>query len=209
MVPRMPYQNRVDPFGTLIASSARGTWMGNRGILHNDYKQITCTHAHQNWVTCSLTFNGRKRTIMAAGRYTELFFLDEATSFAAGHRPCAECRRQRYNEFTAVWRKTQEDPELGRSLAQTIDRVLHAHRIARGGRKVTFQSTASDLPDGTMVTADKSAVLLWQNRQYDWSSDGYEPRRDPLTGTVTVLTPKPVVDMFAAGFVPTVHPTAA
>jgi hypothetical protein len=146
---------------------------------------------------------------MAAGGYTELFFLDEATSFAGGHRPCAECRRQRYNEFTAVWRKTQGDPELGRSLAQTIDRVLHANRIARGGRKVTFESTASDLPDGTMIAADKSAVLLWQNRQYDWSAYGYQLRQDPLTGSVTVLTPKPVVDMFAAGFVPTVHPTAA
>lgn len=147
--------------------------------------------------------------MIAAGGYTELFFLDEATSFAAGHRPCAECRCQRYNEFTAVWRKTQGDPEPGRSLAQTIDRVLHAHRIARGGRKVTFEPTASGLPDGTIAAADKTAVLLWQNRQYGWSADGYQPRQDPLTGTVTVLTPKPVVDMFAAGFVPTVHPTVA
>lgn len=205
----MPLQNRVDPFGTLFASSARGTWMGNRGNLHDDDKRITRTHAHQNWITCSLSFKGRKRTIMAVGGYTELFFLDEATSFAGGHRPCAECRRQRYNEFTAVWRKTQGNPEPGRSLAQTIDRVLHAHRIARGGRKVTFDSPVSDLPDGTMATADNGVVLLWQNRQFDWSADGYRPRQYPLTGIVTVLTPKPIIDLFAAGFAPAVHPTTA
>lgn len=203
----MPYQNRVDPFGTLFASTARGSWMGNRGILHDANKRILRTHAHQNWITCALSFNGRKREIMADCAYTELFFLDEATSFAAGHRPCAECRRHRYNEFTAMWRQTHGDPEPGRSMAQTIDRALHAHRIARGGRKVTFEHPISDLPYGTMVQDGDVAVLLWQDRQFDWSPNGYSPRPTTLTGTVGVLTPAPIVALFRAGFVPSVYMT--
>lgn len=203
----MPFQNRVDPFGTLFASTARGSWMGNRGILHDVDKRVLRTHAHQNWITCALSFNGRKREIMAEGAYTELFFLDEATSFAAGHRPCAECRRQRYNEFSAMWRQTHGDPEAGRSRAQTIDRALHAHRIVRGGHKVTFRHLVSDLPDGTMVKNADSAVLLWRDRQFDWSPDGYRPRQTALTGSADVLTPAPIVDLFRAGFVPAAHAT--
>ncbi len=205
----MPYQNRVDPFGNLFVSTARGAWMGNRGILHDANKRISRTHAHQNWITCALSFNGRKRSIMAVGRYTELFFLDEATSFAAGHRPCAECRRQRYNEFTAVWRKVHGEPEAGRPFAQTVDRILHSHRIASAGRKMTSEHPISDLPDGTMVADDGGAVLLWRNYQFEWRADGYQPRRTSLTGTVPVLTPAPIVALFRAGLVPEVHPTAA
>ena len=99
----MPLQNRVDPYGKLHAIAARGAWMGNRGILHDDEKRIVAPWRLKRWITCALTFRGRKRQVFAPHRYSELFFLDEATSFAAGHRPCAECRRERYNEFRAAW----------------------------------------------------------------------------------------------------------
>lgn len=101
----MPFQNRVDPFGDFLVTEARGALMGNRGILHDGERRIVRRHVHQNWVACGLNFKDRRRTIMAPGKYTELFFLDEATAFAAGHRPCAECRRARYAEFTQIWRQ--------------------------------------------------------------------------------------------------------
>jgi hypothetical protein len=99
----MPLQNRVDPWGRLVALNLRGTWLGNRGILHNEKKKIIAPWRHKAWVTCQLEFKGRKRQIFSPGSYSELFFLDEVTAFAAGHRPCAECRRDRYNEFKAAW----------------------------------------------------------------------------------------------------------
>ena len=95
----MPLQNRVNPNGELKAVKSRGAFLGNRGIIHNDEKEIIAPFKIKGWVTCQLEFKGRKRELMAKGRYTELFFLDEATAFSAGHRPCAECRRTRYNEF--------------------------------------------------------------------------------------------------------------
>ncbi|ETD85192.1 hypothetical protein [Rhodobacter capsulatus] len=203
----MTYQNRVDPFGTFHAVAAKGTLMGNRGILHDEAKTITRTHAHQHWVTCTLSFKGRQQEIMKPGRYTQLFFLDEATALAAGHRPCAECRRERYNEFTSLWRQLHGEPEPGRSMPETIDRSLHSARIARG-RKVTCTADIADLPEGVMVASYETAVLIWQGRQFDWSFEGYCPRPVPLEGLVDVLTPKPLVEVIRAGFVPQVHASA-
>ncbi|PYF10387.1 hypothetical protein C8J30_105198 [Rhodobacter viridis] len=204
----MTYQNRVDPFGTFHAVAAKGTLMGNRGILHDEAKTIARTHAHQHWVTCALSFKGRQQEIMKPGRYTQLFFLDEATALAAGHRPCAECRRERYNEFTSLWRQVLGEPEAGRSLPETIDRALHSARIARG-RKVTCTADIADLPDGVMVASADAAVLIWQGRQFDWSFEGYHPRPILLEGPVEVLTPKPLVEVIRAGFVPQVHASAS
>jgi len=198
----MPLQNRVDPFGTFHSIPAKGTLMGNRGILHDDQKHVICTHAHQNWVACTLSFKGRRREIMSEGRYTELFFFDEATAFAAGHRPCAECRRARYNEFTSAWKSLHGEPEAGRSLPHTIDRHLHAHRIARGGKKVTFEADAGELPDGTIFAFEGAPVLAWRGTQYDWSFAGYRERADLVVGQVIVLTPRPIVELFSAGFEP-------
>lgn len=181
--------------------------MGNRGILHDQTKTVILTHAHLNWVTCALSFKERRREIMAQGDYTELFFLDEATALAAGHRPCAECRRQRYNEFTAIWRQVRGEPDAGRSLPQTIDKALHAARIQRG-RKVTYTAEIAALPDGVMIDGGEAPVLLWDGRQFDWSLGGYQRRTVPLTGVVTVLTPEPLVQIIEAGFRPEVHPSA-
>jgi len=201
----MAHRNRVDPFGNLLAVDARGALTGNRGILHDGQKRIVRTHANQNWVACVLAFKGRSRTIMAPGNYTELFFLDEVTAFAAGHRPCGECRRARYADFTQVWRQVHGEPEPGRSLPRTIDRILHAHRITRGGRKVTWQAEARTLPSGTVFAQGDRAVLVWGQRQFDWHPDGYTTRETPVAGAVGVLTPRPVVDLFHAGFLPAVH----
>lgn len=200
----MPLQNRVDPFGIFHAVTAKGALMGNRGILHDEAKTVTRPHAHQNWVTCTLSFKGRQQEIMKPGRYTQLFFLDEATALAAGHRPCAECRRERYNAFTALWKQVHGDPEPGRSMPQTVDGALHAARIARG-RKVTYTADIANLPDGVMVASGETAVLIWRGRQFDWSFEGYRPRPVPLEGLVDVLTPKPLVELIRAGFVPQVH----
>ena len=203
----MTLKNRVDPFGCITATPARGTLMGNRGILHDDQRTVQKTHAHQNWVTCALSFKGRKRPLMAQGQYTELFFLDEATSFAAGHRPCAECRRLRYKAFLAAWQQAHGGAQGGRSLPQTIDRALHGARIRRR-EKVTFEGPVTDMPNGTFCVDGDTPVLIWQGRQYRWSFEGYTPQATPLAGTVRVLTPEPLIEVFRQGYQPEVHASA-
>lgn len=204
----MPYQNRVDPFGRFHAVPARGTLMGNRGILHDNEQRILRTHGHQNWIACSLTFRSRKRRVMGPGTYSELFFPDEATAYAAGHRPCGECRYRDYQAFAHSWREVHGEPEPGQSLARTIDRKLHAHRIARGGRKVTFQAAAEALPDGTIFAVGEQAVLVWKGRQFDWSFTGYRERISPCQDLVEVLTPRPIVALFDSGLAPALHESA-
>ncbi|WP_417725633.1 hypothetical protein [Salipiger sp.] len=204
----MSHQNRVDPFGRLVVSNARGTLMGNRGILHDDRQTVLKTHAHQNWVTCALSYKDRKRQIMAPGCYTELFFLDEATALAAGHRPCAECRRARYRTFTDAWQEVHGGPEEGRSLPQSIDRALHRARITRRGEKVTFDAALDSLPDGTMFAHDGNALLVWAGSVLRWGFDGYSPADRPAMDTVAVLTPGPLVALFRHGFHPEVHASA-
>ena len=108
----MPLQNRVDPHGAIFRSPARGTFMGNRGALHNDRQEIVRPFKVERWIACVLEFKGRQRTVMAPGRYTELFFLDEAVALAAGHRPCAECRRDRFNAFRKAWMR-RDGPHRG------------------------------------------------------------------------------------------------
>lgn len=200
----MTLQNRVDPFGRIIAVPVKGDLMGNRGILHDENKRILRTHAHQNWVNCSLSWKGISQTPMKVGRYTQLFFRDEATACAAGHRPCATCRRERYNAFVAAWQKAHGGPDEGRSLPHTIDRALHKARINRR-EKVTFDAPLADLPDGTICADGETPVLIWQGRQYRWSFEGYTPHETPLTGTVRVLTPEPLIEVFRQGYRPEVH----
>src|SRR5580692_5763791 len=127
----MPLQNRVDPFGSLFRTQARGAMMGNRGgPLHNSDREIVRVYKTRRWITCVLEFRGRHRTVMSERRYTELFFLDEAVAFAAGHRPCAECRRERFNAFKEAWwrRHGKYNPPF----ADEMDLELHRARIDRG-----------------------------------------------------------------------------
>ena len=207
----MPLQNRVDPWGRLHAIEARGTLLGNRGILHNAQKEIISNSARKGWVTCRLEFEGRQREVFSAGSYSELFFLDEATAFSAGHRPCAECRRGRYNEFKAAW--VRANPGLVRSANPSIteiDKVLHAERARRGGGKVTFEALLAELPPGAFIEVDGEAFLVWRGGLLRWSFDGYSGGQSlPASSTrVRVLTPASVVRVFRSGFVPGVHASA-
>ena len=201
----MPFQNRVAPTGELHAVAFKGTLMGNRGIIHDHEGKITRTHAHQNWVTCSLQYKDRKQILMAPGHYTQLFFLDEVTALGAGHRPCATCRRERYKSFVDAWCEVHGYPEDGRAVPQAIDRRLHAARISRKREKVTFRARLKDLPDGTFFAGEERPILLWNGAFLEWSFAGYEELDLAPPEEVTVLTPKPLIDIFSAGWKPEVR----
>jgi hypothetical protein len=200
----MPLENRVGPFGNIFRTRARGTMMGNRGgALHNSNKEIVRGYKSKRWITCVLEFRGRHRTVMSEGRYTELFFLDEAVAFAAGHRPCAECRRQRYNAFRSAWRRGHGQPDL--PMADQMDSELHGARIHKG-RKVTYDASLNSLPDGCFVQLEGCAHLVWEDALLLWSPEGYTKRDTRPKGLrVTVLTPKPIVECFREGYKPEVH----
>jgi hypothetical protein len=206
----MPLQNRVDPYGQLQAVEARGAFMGNRGILHNAEGHVIAAWRLRRWITCVLDFKGRRREVFAPHRYSELFFLDEATSLAAGHRPCAECRRSRFKEFSAAWAACSPDHVVSQPLsADAIDRVLHSDRVRQGGGKKTYQAVLSTLPAGSIAEHEGRAYLIWAGKLRPWSFAGYGPAAGVLPATeVTVLTPKSIVQAIRAGFVPHVHESA-
>ena len=207
----MPYQNRVDPFGQFHAIKARGAWMGNRGILHNEAGQILVQWRLKRWITCTLNFKGRRREIFTPHRYSELFFLDEATAFSAGHRPCAECRRERYKEFCIAWSAANPDLSKGNVRgADDIDRQLHLERAVRGGGKQSYESNLAALPSGTFIDRSGVTHLLWNGNLHQWTFDGYGL---PISNSapsekVRVLTPASIVSTFKVGFVPQVHESA-
>ena len=139
-------QNRVNPFGQIIDTKARGSWMGNRGRIHNEKKAIIYPYKLPAWLTCKLNFKGRKRQIMAPNSYTELFFLDEATAFAAGHRPCFECRREDFNRFKKLWIEANPQYQFSNKTSiREIDKILHADRINTDGTKKMYQEHLSNL----------------------------------------------------------------
>lgn len=204
----MPLQNRVTPFGEIVAVPERGLLMGNRGVLHDEHQRIIRPWQARRWITCVVEFRGRRREVMTPHRYTELFFLDEATAFAAGHRPCKECRYADYQHFASAWATWS-----GRRMsADEMDVVLHGDRIEGQGasrRKRTYQERIGALPDGVFARLDGAAWLLWQGNLLAWSPAGYRERRiPPTTGTVEVLTPRATVEVFRAGYAPMVHPSA-
>lgn len=202
----MPLQNRVDPYGQLRAVAERGAWMGNRGILHDESRRVVAPWRLKRWITCVLDFKGRHRDVFTPHRYTELFFLDEATAYAAGHRPCAECRREAFNRFRALWIAVHAR-DKARIGVDEIDAVLHGERAIRGGGKKTWRARSGTLPDGTMVDIANRAHLIWRDALWPWSFEGYGARRGlpPGDAEVTVLTPSSIVRLFAAGLRPQVH----
>lgn len=207
----MPRQNRVTPFSTLLAVSARGTLMGNRGCLHDAHGQIHRRFQGQRWIICVLAFKGRRRAIMTPGQYTELFFLDEATAFAAGHRPCAECQRDRFNLFRAIW--ATANPELADSAQPTaplIDTTLHHERFATERPVSRYCDSATDLADGVFVTDDEhNAYMVWRNQLLQWTPSGYQRLvQHAPTFPARVLTPASVVRTLGAGYPVSVHPSA-
>ncbi len=207
----MPLQNRVTPRGDLIAVPARGALMGNRGRLHDAHRQIVRRQVsgYRAWVTCLLEFKGRRRPVMTAGRYTELFFLDEATALAAGHRPCGECRRTDYRRFKAAWLAANPDRGLGGGVPiGAIDRELHRDRLIPGGLQRTFAADVAALADGVSVTRGShgAPLLIWDGALWPWSPEGYgAPEPKPEAEVVTVLTPASTVMTIAAGYTPGVH----
>jgi hypothetical protein len=212
----VPRQNRATPFGEIIATTARGTFMGNRGgCFHDAEGNLTASRwVSTHWLICVLDYKGKRRRIMTPGEYTELFFLDEATALAAGHRPCALCRRSDFNRFVAAWRAGNPDRPLGdRAVVNDLDRQLHAERTTRTGEKVTYGARIDVLPDGTFVTlldARQRAYLVWAGALHGWEPDGYVEKLPKPTATdVIVLTPRSTVGALAAGYRPTVHASSS
>lgn len=203
----MPLQNRVDPCGTIFSTPARGTFLGNRGgAIHNQKREIVRQYASRRWITCLLEFKGRRRSVMSPNRYTELFFLDEAVALAAGHRPCAECRRNRYNAFKEAWIRAREPRGENRLLADEMDIELHCARINRRKGKVTYQAPLNSLPDGCFVQIEGSRYLVWSDTLLLWSPAGYLKKRHRSTELiVTILTPEPIVRCIRHGYKPEIH----
>src|SRR5438046_1335090 len=209
-MPARPLQNRVTPLGELIADPGRGLGYGNRGCLHDGQGRIRRHHAGRRWISCRLEFRGcLRRPLLQPGRFTELFFLDEATAMAAGHRACALCRRADYVQLGEIWRSLHPGDEG----ADAIDATLHRERWDAAARAPRLHEAAlSDLPDGTFVLRAGRPCLVTGDRLLPWSAGGYvtgQPR--PAAGRATVITPPSLVDVLRSGWrplVPLVHPSA-
>jgi hypothetical protein len=206
----MTLQNRVTPLGELIADPARGLVYGNRGCLHDQSGRIRRRYNGKRWIACRLQFRGwRRRPLMAPGRFTELFFLDEATAFAAGHRPCALCRREDYDRFSAVWRERHP----GQVGADAIDAQLHGERVdpATGGQ-LHGRVPVDDLPDGAFVLWDGAPRLVVGEQLLSWTAAGYvAPIPRPVGRAAPLITPPSLVAVLRSGWrplVPLLHPSA-
>jgi len=207
----MPLRNRVTPLGELIAHPARGLVYGNRGCLHDSGGEMRRRYDGKRWIACRLRFRGwHRHPLMQPGRFTELFFLDEATAFAAGHRPCALCRREDYVRFGAIWAGLH----VGRAGADAIDAQLHGERVDPTTRSRRRDEAALDeLPDGAFVLRDGAPHLVLGSRLLRWSPAGYvagTPRRAGVRAEL--ITPPSLVAVLRAGWrpaVPLLHPSAA
>jgi hypothetical protein len=203
----MPLQNRVDPYGRLRAEPARGLFMGNRGgRFHADTKTLTARRwVSRQWICCVLDFRGRQRDVWGHS-YTELFFLDEPTALAAGHRPCFECRRKEAEAFAQAWanaRRLRRRPAAG-----AMDRVLHDERL-NGRTKRLHRRPIDGLPDGAFIALDDEAFAVRGKRLLHWTPQGYNARRlRPRRRKVDVLTPPSILAVLDAGYQPHWHPTA-
>jgi hypothetical protein len=200
----MPLQNRVDPFGGLCAVAARGLMMGNRGgRIHDAHQELTARHwASKQWISCKLDFNNRHRDVWG-NSYSELFFLDEVTALAAGHRPCFECRRQDAERFAGLFSGKPK-----RASAPAMDKALHAERLD-GKTKRLHRRQIDTLPDGAMIALGGDAFALRGRRLLPWSPAGYgRARPRPRRMQVDVLTPPSIVAVLARGYRPLWHPSA-
>jgi hypothetical protein len=206
----MPLQNRVTPFSELVADPARGLVYGNRGCLHDADGRIRRRYNGKRWIACLLEFRGRHRAaLQQPGRYTELFFLDEATAFAAGHRPCAECRREDYDRFGEIWRGLHP----GQIGADAIDAQLHGERVDPNSRaQRRHEAALDDLPDGTFVFRENEPFLVVGAELLRWTAAGYVDRVPrPARGDAIVLTPPSLVAVLRVGWqslLPLLHPSA-
>jgi len=203
----MPRQNRVTPDGDLIAVPDRGLFWGNRGVLVDSAGRLARYSRGKAWAICVLEFKGRRRALWTPGRLTELFFLDEVTGLAAGHRPCGECRYRDYQAFKRSWAAAFGGGVPG---VAEIDARLHADRLLRPGVRRSYTAPLPELPDGVMVSVGGAPWLVWGGKLLAWTSGGYRDSfpADPAT-PVTVITPRATVAVLAAGYRPVTHPSAA
>jgi hypothetical protein len=203
----VPLQNRVTPLGELVADPARGLVYGNRGCLHDAGGRILRSHTGRRWIACRLQFRGwLRRPLLQPGRFTELFFLDEATAMAAGHRACALCRREDYNRLGEIWGRLH----LGEAGADAIDARLHRERLA--GRERRFHDVElAELPDGAFILHEGEPWLVLGRALLHWTPAGYDRRVGRPSGPSRAITPPSLVDVLRAGWdgaVPLLHPTA-
>jgi hypothetical protein len=209
----MPLRNRVTPLGEIIADPARGLVYANRGVLHDAHGEIRRRWGVRRWIACRLEFKGRRRSpLMTPGRYTELFCLDEATAFSAGHRPCGECRYEDYQRFSAIWQRLHP----GQVVADAMDDQLHAERVDPGTRAQRRHAMPySALPDAAFVLLDDRPWLVLGDELMEWTPAGYVGERRPRSrsGAAVVLTPPSLVEVLRSGWapaaVPLLHPSAS
>ena len=205
----MPLQNRVTPEGEIISDPARGLLMGNRGgRLHDETRTLGRRRwASKQWIACRLDFRGRRREVMGPRSYTELFFLDEATALAAGHRPCFECRRQDARAFAAAWATAHGGS--GPATAAEMDRVLHGERLTPAGSKRTFRAPLGELPDGAMIRGAIGPRLLIDDLLLRWTPAGYcDPAPADPNLIAEVLTPPSIIAVLKSGYPAMAHETA-
>ncbi|MDA0158955.1 hypothetical protein OM076_01660 [Solirubrobacter ginsenosidimutans] len=200
-----PARNRVTPLGDIEAFELRGAFTGNRGILH-DGVEVVRFHAHDAWITCALRFKDRWSEQWRPHRFTWLYFYDEAVSFAAGHRPCAECRRRSYKDYQSAWAQATGRP----ASAKAMNKQLHAERLVRGTHRRRLHSLPiGDLPDGVFVMLDDAPHVLVGDTAVEWTRDGYSARRRrPAHGVVTTITPPSTIDVLRCGYAAQIHPSA-
>jgi hypothetical protein len=203
----MPLQNRVTPFGNIVAIADRGLFTGNRGIIHDPVtRTIRRRWAGKAWLVCLCEFKGRKRQLMSPGSWTELFFLDEATALAAGHRPCFECRRVAAKAFQAAWARGN-----GGSipLAKVMDAALHTERLSGRARQPHIvDRPLSELPDGAMVASGQDCFLVVGGGILQWTPSGYTTV-DKVPTCTTLLTPPSTLRALQDGYRPDLHPSVA
>jgi hypothetical protein len=224
-------QNRVNPFGEIIRTPARGSLMGNRGVIHSEHQQITRPWRLKAWITCVLEFKGKWRKVMTPNRWTELFFFDEATAFSAGHRPCFECRRADALRFKRAWLAGNPEQKFNeKTPIAFIDEILHRERIAKDGSKIRHEEKLAALPNGTFIDLNNAPYLVWAGQLYKWTPEGYsleatvpgnrtsampEPgsrkteahnSQNPSPDSIVrVLTPRSIVNAFRAGYIPAIR----
>lgn len=203
----MPLQNRVTPTGDIIATPHRGLFTGNRGIIHDPATKTLLKKRWSSpaWITCLCEFRGWRRPVMGRRSWTELFFLDEATAFAAGHRPCFFCRRDDANRFRNCWEKGNAVSDVR---AREMDAVLHRERLERGRKRLhPLPMPLQELPDGVMVQRGEESFLIVEGRMLQWSMAGYR-KADGAIEDALLLTPPSTLRALRAGYQPVLHPSA-
>ena len=207
----MPLQNRVTPFGAVVASPERGSFMGNRGCIHHaDGRLKDRTWANCRWIICRTDFKGQRLPLRDPGCNTQLFFLDEATALAAGHRPCWRCRRPDAVRFRGAWLRGNPEAILGpNTRIGAMDAVLHGERVQHNNKKVTYRAKVGGLADGVFVVLDHSpdaAFLIATGRLWRWTPGGYaDPLAPHAAMEVTVLTPHSTANAIMCGYDPVLH----